>query len=258
MKTTTGDDKMSKEIQKAEAVAVVQAQPVTPMEMIASAQASGADIETISKYMDLQERYENREALREYNKAVAMFKTENTVIYKNVTVDFKTSKGRMHYKHETIDNVVNTVTPLLAKYDLNHSWSSKQDNNSISITCKLSHAGGHSESVVLSGPYDTSGLKNGAQSVVSTGTLLRRHTLMMILGLASGDPDNDGRGAPAKSAPVDVISEHQEAELEALITEVGADRYGFVSYLKIDSLDQLPKDRYASAVKDLERKRGSK
>lgn len=52
-----------------------------------------------------------------------------------------------------------------------------------------------------------------------------------------------------------LISAEQAAELEALITEVGADRNGFINYLKVSDLSQLPSDKYHSAVAALERKR---
>lgn len=245
---------MSEQIQIAEPVQVEQvAQATTPMDLIARAQANGADIETISKYMDLQERYENREAIKEYNKAVALFKTENTVIYKDSTVSY----GNTNYKHATLSNVVNKVTSLLAKHGLNHSWATKQDKDVIFVKCKLTHTDGHSETVSLSAPPDKSGSKNSVQSIASTVTYLQRYTLMMILGLASGDPDNDGQGAP-RSAPVKTITESQCADLEALIDEVKADKMGFLSYLKIASLEQLPASNYKSAVKALEGKRGDK
>ena len=247
---------MKTEIQKTEQVKTqIQALPVTPMDLIASAQASGADIEKMQQLFELKLRVDADNALREYNKAVALFKMENTIIYKDATVDFTSAKGRTFYKHAKLDNVVNTVTPLLAKYGLNHSWATKQEGGTITVRCKLAHADGHSEATSLHGPPDISGSKNSVQAIASTVTYLQRYTLMMILGLASGDPDNDGRGA-AKSAPVDTIGEGQQAELEALIDEVRADKTGFLSYLKVDSLEQLPVSQYASAVKALEGKRG--
>jgi hypothetical protein len=245
---------MKTEIQKTESAPMQVAQAVTPMDLIASAQASGADIDKMQQLFELKLRVDADQALREYNRAVAKFKTENTVIYKNSRVDFQTAKGRTSYKHATLDNVVNTVTPLLAKYGLNHSWTTKQDKGVIFVKCKLAHADGHSESTSLHGPPDTSGTKNNVQAIASTVTYLERYTLMMILGLASGDPDNDGR--VANSAPVKTIDDHQYAELASLIDEVNADFDGFLSYLKVDSLKQLPKSQYASAVKALEGKRG--
>jgi len=242
----------SKEIQKASLapVEVQQLPPVTPMDLIASAQASGADIEKMQQLFDLKLRVDADNALREYNKAVAMFKTENTVIYKDSAVNY----GNTSYKHATLSNVVNKVTSLLAKYGLNHSWATKQENDIIFVNCKLAHADGHSENVSLSAPPDKSGSKNSVQSIASTVTYLQRYTLMMILGLASGDPDTDGR--TPNSAPVDTITESQCADLEALIEEVNADKKGFLSYLKVGSLEELPKSQYAGAVKALEGKRG--
>src|ERR1700722_7515777 len=57
--------------------------PVTPMAMLSHAVASGAGLETITKLMDLQDRYEARQARMAFDEAVANAKAEIPVIAKN-------------------------------------------------------------------------------------------------------------------------------------------------------------------------------
>ena len=72
---------------------------------------------------------------------------------------------------------------------------------------------------------------------------------MAITGLAARDMDNDG------GKPLEPLTEKQLGDLEALITEVGADRAAFLRYMKVESLEDMPERDYKRAVQALERKR---
>ena len=64
------------------------------------------------------------------------------------------------------------------------------------VTCRLTHAGGHSEENTLVAPPDTKGNKNPAQAVQSTSTLLQRYTLLAILGIGTDGADQADQGPP--------------------------------------------------------------
>lgn len=57
-------------------------------------------------------------------------------------------------------------------------------------------------------------------------------------------------------AKVELVSEENAANIEALMEEVGADESAFLKYFKIDSVRSLLAKDYARAVKMLESKRG--
>ena len=57
----------------------------------------------------------------------------------------------------------------------------------VTVTCRLTHADGHSEETTISAPPDNSGNKSPAQAVASTITLLQRYTLLSLLGIATAD-----------------------------------------------------------------------
>lgn len=165
------------------------AQPTTPMEMLSLAVSQGADLDKISKLMDLQERWEAGNAKRAFVQAMSNFKAETI----NVTKD----KDNAQYKSKyvSLGNLVNTVTPFLSKHGLSVRWDIDQAAG-ISVTCVMTHILGHSESVSFVAPPDKSGQKNPIQEIKSAVTYAKACTFESICGLASTDQnmDDDGNG----------------------------------------------------------------
>ena len=81
-------------------------------------------------------------------------------------------------------------------------------------------------------------------------TYAKRQTLAMGLGLATKEDHYDDDS----SAPPDLVSDEQIANLEALISEVGADKEQFLKFLKREALSDLPASKYENAVKRLQEK----
>ena len=202
---------------KEESKTTLQAQhihrAVTPMDIIQQAQASGAGIEQMQQLFELQLRWEENEARKAYNEAIAEFKTEEFKIIKDAVVDFSSGKGRTNYKHSTLANIVDTVVPLLAKYGLSHSWNTRQDGGRIEVTCRVAHRKGHSESVPLSAGADHTGNKNSIQQIGSTITYLQRYTLVSILGLAAHEHDDDGAGSRSSNDQSQFMDDTRFSEL---------------------------------------------
>lgn len=221
----------------------------TPMQMLASAVASGASPEMIGKLMDLQERWEKNEALKDFNAAIADAKAEIKPIVRNRT-------GHNQKRYADMAAVANGVDAILAKHGLSYRHRSKQDEK-IHVTCILFHRSGHSEETTLAAKPDTSGSKNDVQAIGSTATYLERYTLQLALGLAAAD-DDDGAAAGA-AAP---ITELQVEELRKLILEIGGAKAtpllnGFLKKFKIEAIDNLPASEFRNATDALNAKRGS-
>ncbi len=224
---------------------------MTPMDMLNRAVAQGANIEVLEKLMGLQERWEAGQARKAFDEAMAAAKAEIPVIAKNRTVDFTSTKGRTHYKHEDLAEIARTVTPILAKHGLSYRYrTSSAPNEPVTVTCIVSHRGGHCEENTLSAGRDDSGNKNSIQAVGSTITYLQRMTLKAALGLAASD-DDDGTSAE----PEDVISQEQIAVLIELADEVGADKAAFCRYLKVPSFAAIPLKEFDRAIAALNKKR---
>lgn len=226
----------------------------TPMEMLNRAVQSGASIEVLDKLMALQERWEANQARKAFDAAMAAAKSEIPVITKNREVDFTSTKGRTHYRHEDLAGIARVVDPILARHGLSYRFRTTSPvNEPVTVTCIVSHRLGHSEENTLCAGRDDSGNKNSIQGVGSTITYLQRYTLKAALGLAAAN-DDDGRSAGAG----ETISQQQVLALDTLIEDVAANRKVFMQYFKIERLEDMPAAEYDRAVASLEKKRGAK
>lgn len=180
------------------------------------------NLDQFERMMDMQERWERREAEKAFNDALTAFKALNIKIPKRKQVDFENrSGGRTQYKHAELDDVTDLLGPALSAHGLSWSWRPRQEGGMITITCVLRHRLGHCEEVSLSSPPDASGGKNAIQAVISTTTYLERHTLKAITGTAESGEDDDGQGAPgAESLATVWCSKVNATKTRAELTQV--------------------------------------
>jgi hypothetical protein len=133
---------------------------------------------------------------------------------------------------------------------LSFSWDSKTTDKMIMCICTLTHVNGHKETASFECPTDSKAGMSEQQKVASALTFARRQSLVQVLGLTVTDPDEDGG-----EADYERISAGQVADIEALISEVGADDKRFLKFMKVECLEDILASHYSMAVKALERKR---
>lgn len=225
---------------------------LTPMDMLNMAVSSGASIETLTKLMDLQERWEGNQARKAFDEAMAGAKSEIPVILKNRKVDFTSQKGRTNYRHEDLAEIARTVDPILAKYGLSYRFRTHTEVGSVTVTCIVSHRDGYSEENSLSAGHDQSGNKNNIQAVGSTITYLQRYTLKASLGIAASD-DNDAKDAGSSYAAA--IDEKAVNIILALIDETNSDIERFCRHMNVEAVTQITTAQYPRAIAMLEKKR---
>jgi ERF superfamily len=167
----------------------------TPAELLQIAVNQNADIDKLTKLMDLQERWERNEARKAFVAAMSEFKAHAIHIAKD--------RGNSQYgsRYVSLGNLVATVTPFLSQHGLSHRWEIDQ-NSGIKVTCIITHIAGHSESVAMICPPDKSGAKNPIQEIKSAITYAKVCTFESVTGLASSDAnlDDDGNSAGTNGA----------------------------------------------------------
>ena len=170
---------------------------ITPSKMIELAISNNAGMDQLERLMAMQERWEENEAKKAFNVALAQFKSESIVVGKNGRVEYKDRNNNVtSYRHATLANVCNTIGPALSAYGLSIRWRTEQcEGGKIRVTCILAHSQGHSESVSLESTPDASGGKNSIQAVGSTVSYLQRYTVLAVTGTATEEQDDDGYGA---------------------------------------------------------------
>ena len=220
------------------------AREVTPLTLLDRALSAGADPATLREFMQLQREFQRDQAKMAFDAAIAAAKAEIPVISKNRVVDFTSTKGRTHYRHEDLAEIARVVDPILGRHGLSYRFKTTAEiNQPVTVTCIVSHRDGHSEENTLAAGRDDTGNKNGIQQIGSTITYLQRYTLKAALGLAAA-ADDDGKAAGEGAT----INDEQIAELRLLVTRAATDLPKFLDSFGIDDLADLPVLRFSEAV----------
>jgi len=223
----------------------------TPLEIFKLAATGNIDLAKAEKFLELQERWEAKEAKKAYHAATAEFKKNPPQIYK----DKKNKQFNSWYT--SIDSLVNTAIPELSKFGLSHSWNyGTAANGNPSVTCILTHKLGYSVSVTQDAPLTQS--KNSAGQIVtnpiqqmkSTQTYLKITTFEAVTGLVSKEANLDDDGNA--SGTIELIDENKLKIIKGLLEEVKANETDFLKYMGIEKLEDMPKALFAKAKISLE------
>ena len=166
-----------------------------PAQLIHIAVQNKYDLDYVDKLMDLQEKWEKREAEKAFIAAMAEFKKNPPMIIKEMAVKYKTKTGGItSYNHASLGNVVYSIIEELSKYGLDSTWESHQDEKTklITITNVIRHTMGHCQKYSLSAYPDYSGGKNEIHALRSTVTHLSRYTILDNTGLATNEHEING------------------------------------------------------------------
>jgi len=218
------------------------ARAISP-ELISQAVNKGTDLAGLERLWDLQIKYEANEAKKAYTVAMAAFKANPPQINKDKRVKYETSKGTTEYSHASLANVAEKINASLSEHGLSAAWTTKQDG-AVSVTCKITHALGHSEETMLTAGADTTGSKNSIQAIGSTITYLQRYTLLSLTGLATADQDDDGQG----SEEVAYLTEEQLGQIKDYTDNYKGFEARLLKHLKVESLNKIPASAFNKAL----------
>lgn len=225
-------------------------------EILRAAVERDMPVESLEKMLAMYQTVKADEARRAFGAAMAAFQADCPVIAKSSTASFETRGGaRASYKYAELDEIANTIRACCAKHGLSYSWDCSTTQNLLTCVCTVRHSGGHSSTAQFAVPVDGgSPLMSTAQRHAATLTYAKRQSLVQALGLITGEPDDDG--ADNKGGPA--ITEHQAANIDALIDDVKADRAAFLTYFGVGKIADLPAAQHRKAIDMLEKKRGGR
>ncbi len=202
---------------------------------------SGMGAEGLEKLFSLYERQRDHDAKMAYSAAMAEFQNEAPVIPKNRTVN----TGKYSYDYAELDHIAETIRPILYRHGLSYRYNSDLGDKTIKVDCIVTHAQGHSETTSFACPLGGMAGINAAQQTASALSYARRYALLLALGLSTGEQDDDMAG---------VLNEAQVAAVESLLDKTQADRGKFFAWLQVETVDQIPSDRFQPAIDALLRK----
>ena len=238
-------------VESAQAVATTGGSDV--MELLARAVDQGVSVEMMERLVALKERVDAADARRAFFEALAAAQEAMPEVPKSRTAQIATRSGASYsYRYAALEDITRTIRPVLRAHGLSYAWDVAQGEGGLVVTCVLRHVDGHEERASFPVPVDTSARMSDAQKNGAALTYGRRQSLIAVLGLTTADDDVDG-AAPTEAA--DAITASEAADLIALIEEVGADPAKVAAWAGVDRVEDMPADRYAQAVRMLERRR---
>lgn len=233
-------------------IATRDQQPVTNLLEVISRAASdpSVDIEKMERLMAMHERLTAKQAETAFCAAMAACQEA----MRPISADATNPQTRSLYaSYAQLDK---KLRPIYTKhgFSLTFSDGDTEKADHVRIMCTVRHVSGAKEAHWKDMPADGKGAKGGdvmtkTHAAGAAQTYGMRYLLKGIFNVAIGEDDQDG------NVPEEVIDENQVANLEALITEVGANRANFLKVCKIPCLENLPASKYVEAVRRLEEKR---
>lgn len=215
---------------------------------VSQAIATG-DMNTIERVLAMRKELKEEAAKEEFFRALAKFQALVPAIPKR--------KKGFGYLYAPLGDIDRGIKTAMEEAGLSKRWEQVETGDQVTVSCVITHIGGHSESATI-GPVSWDLLEktermNGLQHRAAVIAYLQRYTLLAAGGIATAD-DIDAAGiTPNEARPK--VNDDQLATLEALAEEVGANVPKFCEYLKVKKLADIPANRYNDAVKALNAKR---
>ena len=215
------------------------------------------DVDKLERLLAMQERVLAREAEQKFQAALLAAQDEIRPIVKNrINPETKSKYADLMALAEDLD-------PIMRKHGFSQSFGTAESHldGHYRVTCKMS-GHGHSEPYQADVPIDNTGPK-GSQNKTKThgfGSALsygRRYLKLLIADVPTTD-DDDGRKAGNSGGGC--INAEQRAVLNGLADAVESDKIALCRYLtsafktQIDSLSDVPFDRYTDAVNVIRQK----
>jgi len=234
---------------KEDAIAVrEEIQPANLLQAITRvATTPGLSIDVIERMLAMQERLEAKQAETAFARDMAMLQAELPQIQKDGRIIVRGTERSRYALHEDIDTA---IRPILAKYGFSIAYDTdSKDGKVFTVFAKVSHREGHSETKTIMLPMDASEFRSNVQSIGSTISYAKRQLLGMHFNIVTKGSDDDGEGGQG------FISSDQEKDLLVLIDEVKANKEGFLKYMRVEKLADIPAKEFKRACTALEDKR---
>lgn len=226
------------------AVARQEEAPTSLLQVIERAARDPAvDIGKMERLIELQRQIHDREAEVEFNRAMALAQSEMGRVSTDAV------NPQTHSRYATYAKLDKALRPIYGRHGFALSFdetdSPKPDH--VRVICHVSHRGGFTRTYHTDMPADGKGPKgNDVMSKThATGAAKQygmRYLLRGIFNVAVGEDENDGND------DVPCLTEKQQADLTAMITERGFKVSAFLTWAKVSSLAEIPAANYQACV----------
>lgn len=218
------------------------------MPLLAGVDLSAVDTDKLGQMMDLQERWEKRQAEKALNEALAKFNELVPPIQ-------KTREGGVKNLYANLDDIMEVIRPILSQCGLSVTFDMEPCDKLITAICRVRHVSGAEISgrgVPVPMEAATRGMNN-AQAAGSAVKYAQRYALGAVLNLSFTDRfDDDGQ-----SARTDLITAAQGDLIQDMFDKFPnpeAERRGWMKWQEIKSIYDLPAANFNAGVQAIQDK----
>lgn len=226
--------------------------PSDPMAMIQNAMASGVSIADLSRLFDLQERWEKQRAQEVFAEALTGFQRDCPRVHKA-----RKTAGNFSFGYASLDDIDAVIRPILARYGVVIAFDSEHttanNENVINVTVRV-RVGSYYEDRKFGCPIPKDLRASDSQKWGAALSYAKRYALCAALNIVVTDEDDESKLGP------ETITATQLLEIRDLLKACPKDTESNMlgNWLKLDSLDLIPRARFDEVVSNLKRKAAQK
>lgn len=209
------------------------------------------DITKMQALLDMQERIMAKQSEDAFNDVLRRAQdriAQNPVIRNKSNTETKST-------YADLQAVNNVAMPILTTEGINLSFDTQDSphENHIRVAYAMS-AHGHTRRGHIDMPLDLTGPKGSVNKtrlhgIKSAITYAQRTLVCLLCNIAT--TDDDGNSAGAKEC----VSDKQAADIQAFAEEIGANIPSMLAWQKVESISDIPANRYADVMAMLEKRR---
>lgn len=224
--------------------ALAKAPEASPMTLLAGMDMSKVEPDKLEKLLDIQAKWEGREAEKRLAEAMAAFQRDVPSIIKSR----KSHVGNF----ASLDDIMYAIRPVLADNGLSISFdTSIPAPGQLTAICHVMHSGGAKFNRSVTAPVDQKMSVNDTQKMGSAVSYCKRYVLIAALNLIVSDhADDDGKGAGTQ-----YITAEQVNELETKLSYCPAGTLAsLLEWAEAPSLATIEAGKFPTALKTLKSK----
>ncbi len=218
---------------------------ITPMQMIGNAISDPQfDVAKLEKMMELQEKWEDRQAVKDFAVSMSEFQSIMPVITKSKSY----GPGNRKITYAPLEQIMETIRKPLGeaglsiRFDTKFTKVSETDLGYMNVTCFVRHSSGHTETTEMSVSVDKGMSANDSQKMGSALSYARRYALIAALNLVMADEDDDA------VVIVEFINVDQVTVINDLLKESGANEQLFLKWCKSLEVILIPVSKFDACV----------
>lgn len=172
-------------------VAAQEILPVDPMDALVQKAVEGGAVDVLERLLTVKQQVHADQARAAFYSALIAFQSACPVIEKSTQASIQSKTGAsFSYTYTPLEDIAHAIRPLLERYQMGYRWFVQQAGQSLTVTCRISHALGHLEETSLTVPVGTDAMRP-AWPVAQSLTYAKRYTLCNALGIVVGGEDDD-------------------------------------------------------------------